>query len=153
LCYYTSQVSCPYFEPLEPLTSLDDRRTAMLPLGAMWAGVCRANPDQPFQPADSSLLPLCNLGYAREVCRQFPSGNGPDAVRFNVRGDDGALILLTYVLERDHHPFAHGPLEYSMRERSLRADGAGEACEPGLARQARAYVESYLRRKAEASGQ
>ena len=45
--------------------------------------------------------------------RDFPDDGGPDAIRFTVSRDDGAVLRLYYVAERDHHPFAHGPLEYS----------------------------------------
>ena len=51
--------------------------------------------------------------------------------------------------ERDHHPFAHGPLEYS---RAAAAIDAGQACGETLDAQAKAYAASYLRRKSEASG-
>ena len=50
------------------------------------------------------------------------------------------------VLERDHHPFAHGPLEYSLTAARFLQAPSGEI----LSRQAEAYVQSYLRRKKEA---
>ena len=124
-------------------------QNAMLPLGDAWAGVCRAVPDQPCRPDESALRPLCNFGYARGSCARFPSADGPDAVRFTVSQDDGARLRIYLVVERDHLPFAHGPLEYS------RATGAFVEPPPDqtIGRQAGAYVESYLRRKSEASGQ
>jgi hypothetical protein len=99
------------------------------------------------------LRPLCNLGYARETCARFPAGDGPDAVRFTISRCDGATLRLYYVMERDHHPFAHGPLEYSRAARSFAAPTASEtppAAQELVLRQAQAYVESYLRRKSEA---
>jgi hypothetical protein len=52
-------------------------------------------------------------------------------------------------LERDHHPFAHGPLEYS-----LEAGGFGQVpFGDTVTRQAEAYVESYRSRKREAPEQ
>ena len=69
-------------------------------------------------------------------------------MRFSVSRDDGASLRIYYVMERDHHPFAHGPLEYSL--------AAAAFVNPPLReiaiRQATAYVESYLRRQKEASG-
>ena len=56
-----------------------------------------------------------------------------------------AAIGLYYVVERDHHPFAHGRLEYSLAAAAFLT--APESAT--LARQAQAYVESYLRRKKE----
>ena len=142
MCYYTSEMACPYFYPVASSVRGSGPETAMLPLGDQWAGVCRAAPDSPCRPGETTLRPLCNLGYARGACARFPPGEGPDAVRFTVRAADGAAVHLYYVVERDHHPFAHGPLEYSLASKSLVAPPPSE----NLNRQAQAYVESYLRR-------
>ena len=81
-------------------------------------------------------------------------------MRFAVSGDDGATLRLYYVMERNHHPFGHGPLEYPIDRETLLVRQAGreacptgrEACPTLLARQAGAYASSYLRRKRESSG-
>ena len=83
------------------------------------------------------------MGYARGTCARFPQGDGPDAVRFVVAGDDGTSVRLYYVIERDHHPFAHGPLE---NLETLQGNSSAL-----LVRQAGAYLESYRRRKSESS--
>jgi hypothetical protein len=133
---------CPYFYPSAPRSSPSDPQAALLPLGDDWAGACRATPELPAPPG-AVLRPLCNLGYARGACSRFPDDGGPDAVRFTISGDDGATLRLYYVVERNHHPFAHGPLTWSR--------AAAAFAEPPqssiLHRQAAAYVESYLRRK------
>jgi hypothetical protein len=136
-------MSCPYFYPSAPRSSPSDPHAAMLPLGGHWAGECGAAPGLPWQPDAATLRPLCNLGYARGVCSRFPDNAGPDAVRFTISGDDGATLRLYYVVERNHHPFAHGPLAWS---RALAAFAEPPA-NPALHRQACAYVESYLQRK------
>ena len=146
MCYYTSEMACPYFDPAQRIVYSHDSRLSMLPLGDSWAGVCRALPAEPVQPDDATLYPLCNLGYARGACKRFPAGDGPDAVRFTISRDDGASVGVYYVVERDHHPYAHGALEFSMARDGFVAPPAGET----LCRQARAYVESYLYRKSEA---
>jgi hypothetical protein len=46
-------------------------------------------------------------------------------------------------VERDHHPFAHGRLDYSTQTGVFAERPAGEILE----RQAQAYAESYRRRK------
>jgi hypothetical protein len=115
----------------------------MLPLGGYWAGICRAVPEPRSQPDAATLRALCNLGYARGACSRFPEGDGPDAVRFTISGDDGATLRLYYVVERNHHPFAHGPLEYSRALATFAEPPANQT----LRGQAQAYVESYLRRK------
>jgi hypothetical protein len=139
-------MSCPYFDPVAPEGSDSGPENAMLPLGGIWDGLCRAVPGEPWQPDRATLQALCNLGYARGSCARFPSGGGPDAVRFAVAGDDGACVRLYYVMERDHHPFAHGPLDNPDN-----LDGPAGNLSPLLARQAGAYISSYRRRKREAS--
>ena len=94
----------------------------MLPLGDAWTGVCRAAPDQPFQPEPALLDPFCNFGYARGHCAHFPAALAPDAARFTILSDDGAALRLYYVLERDHRPYAYGPLSFSV-ERSVNGSG------------------------------
>jgi hypothetical protein len=140
---------CPYFHPSAPQSSLFDPRAAMLPLGGHWSGVCRSvpEPEPASQPNAATLRSLCNLGYARGACSRFPEGDGPDAVRFTISGDDGATLRLYYVVERNHHPFAHGPLTYSRALAAFTDPPANQT----LGVQAQAYVESYLRRKSGAS--
>jgi hypothetical protein len=121
----------------------------MLPLGDWWTGVCHATPGAPLDACDSgsdtSRGVTCNLGYARGACARFPEGDGPDAVRFTISSHEDSAIGLYYVVERDHHPFAHGRLVYSLAAAAFMT--APESAT--LARQAQAYVESYLRRKRE----
>ena len=137
-------MSCPYFYPVQPLGGRGDAATPLLPLGNLWSGMCRALPNQARAPEDSVLRRVCHLGYAREKCLRFPSDDpGADAVRFTLSRHEADSLHLYYVLERDHHPFAHGPLEYSLASRRLVQAPASEI----LARQAEAYAESYLQRQ------
>ncbi|MEO8596342.1 MAG: hypothetical protein ABI759_23695 [Candidatus Solibacter sp.] len=117
----------------------------MLPLGDWWQGSCHAIADSPVEAAGGGGDAQCNLGYARGHCDRFPAGDGADAVRFTISGHERALLRIYYVAERDHHPFAHGALEYSLAGSSLVEPPSSAV----LARQAEAYVESYLRRKKE----
>jgi hypothetical protein len=66
-------------------------------------------------------------------------------VRFTISRHEAAGLSIYYVIERDHHPFAHGALEYSFAAGCLMTQVEPET----VARQANAYVESYLRRKKE----
>jgi hypothetical protein len=137
-------MSCPYFYPVEPQSGDSAPQSAMLPLGDSWAGTCRAVPGQECAPDPDAVRPLCQLGYARGACSRFRADDpGPDAVRFSLRDDDGKLLRLYFVLERDHHPFAHGPLEYSIA--ALRF--VGPPADPILLRQAEAFVASFLKWK------
>lgn len=138
-------MSCPYFYPVEPRTIDSDPQTALLPLGNLWDGFCRAVPGRTEPPEEAVIRPLCHLGYARSTCTRFPTDDpGPDAVRFTISRDDGRSLYLNYVLEQDHHPFAHGPLEYSIAAAGLVQAPPSET----VCRQAEAYITSYLQRKA-----
>jgi hypothetical protein len=141
-------MACPYFHPLEPSSQQEGLHLGVLPLGNFWNGSCHADPQHPFSPGRTATHRLCNLGYARGSCAYMPTGDGPDAVRFTVRSETGSRVVLYYVIERDHRPFAHGPLEYDTESHEWTTGPIGEA----LACQARAYVESFQRRKSEASG-
>jgi hypothetical protein len=119
-----------------------------LPLGDAWTGRCHASGDLPVEPEPAQLVSLCHLGYARGRCAHFPKDDpGADAVRFAVSADSSTSLDLCYVLERDHHPFAHGTLSYSLPFRRFLSQPAGRI----LACQAEAYIDSYLRRQKEAS--
>ena len=140
-------MACPYFLPSSRSSAEAGPQNSTLPLGDSWAGVCRAVADHPWQPDPAVVRPLCNLGYARGRCDRFPGGEAPDAVRFTVSTDDGLSVRLYYVIERDHHPFAHGPLEYATQSGSFITPPGAEL----LDAQARAYLASYFRRKSEAA--
>jgi hypothetical protein len=140
-------MACPYFHALKPRIRTGNSRAAMLPLGDLWEGLCRADPDVAWEPDETTLLSFCNMGYARGGCDRFPAGDGPDAARFTIAGNDAAGLHLYYVLERDHRPWSHGPLEFSPDGAAFLGPPTGET----TLRLARAYVESYLRRISEAS--
>jgi hypothetical protein len=133
-------MACPYFFPVEMRGG-----SATLPLGEVWSGDCLAVPSSPTHPEDPAVRQCCNLGYARRSCPRFPAGDGPDAVRFTISSHEGDLLRIYYVVERDHHPFAHGPLTCSVATGQW-SDSPPDAT---LLRQAQAYVQSYLRRKKE----
>jgi len=140
-------MACPYFHAAKPRAQTDNSRAAMLPLGDAWEGVCRAIPESLWEPDETTLLSCCNMGYARGCCARFPAGDGPDAVRFTIAGDDPQGLHVYYVLERDHHPWSHGPLEFSPAGAAFLGPPTSEA----TLRLARAYVESYQRRISEPS--
>jgi hypothetical protein len=134
-------MACPYFDAVLPRSQTDRSRSAMLPLGDTWDGVCRAA-DSPLQPDEATLLSLCNMGYARGRCPRFPTGDGPDAARFTIAAAEPETVRVYYVVERDHRPWSHGPLEFSRASASFVESSADDA----TLRLARAYVQSYLRR-------
>lgn len=136
-------MACPYFSPVE--VDREWRSHPRMPLGDPYTGLCRADPFRDWQPDQATLRQCCNPGYARQRCPHFPSAAGPDAHRFSVVSDSGGLLRLFYVAEQAHTPLAHGTIEYSTDRGQFVNGGAA----PLLLRQAQAYIESYLRRKAE----
>jgi hypothetical protein len=139
-------VACPCFFPIERIRQSTGKKSPPVPLGDSWSGVCRAAPESDWLPDANTLQQLCNFGYARQKCARVPAG-AADAVRFTISNDHDGLVGIYWVMEKDHLPFAHGPLEYS------RAESGFLAAHPDarVSQQAQAYVSSYLRRK-EASG-
>lgn len=135
-------MACPYFFPLERFAAWQP--SAVLPLGDAWTGTCRSEPGCEYQPEDAELRESCTFGYARGKCARFPRQAGPDAVRFAVRGGQDGPLQILWVRESDHRPFDHGSLAYSIAEDAFSPLPAGEIFE----KQARAYIHSYLRRKA-----
>ena len=111
----------------------------MLPLGDWWQGECRGGGEGEPDAAH------CNMGYARGRCSRFLGDDGADAHRFTISRHEEAVLRIYYVAERDHHPHAQGPLEYSLTGHGL----VSPPKSPTLARQVEAYAESYLRRKKE----
>ena len=129
-------MACPFFLPVRRLGSGGWNPAPRLPLGDAFGGSCHARASSPFEPPEEIQRDLCNCGYARGRCSHFPDNGAADAVRFSVTGDQDGRVTLVYILEKDHAPIEHGPV-----------DPARDAREP-LASQARAFVESYLRQRA-----
>ena len=120
-------------------------RSPRLPLGDPYGGACHAHPADIVEPPEARQRDLCNCGYARGRCDRFPGDSAADAVRFSITGEDHGRIRLIYILEKDHAPAEHGALEYAESEARLDGPHTSEL----LARQARAFLESYLRRRTE----
>ena len=136
-------MACPYFYPTERLEQNGWPHPSRLPLGDGFAGTCRADPAHDFHPSETTQREYCNLGYARGHCYRFPQ-DGPDAVRFTVAGEQDGRVQIDWVLEKGHRPYQHGLLEYDAAQRVFLPSPSN----PLVKRQAEAYVESYLRRKA-----
>ena len=136
-------MACPYFYPTTPLALGYWGKRARLPLGDLFAGVCHADPLEPFDPDEDRLRECCNLGYARGCCPRFPDGPGPDAVRFVVSADENGSLRIAFAVEHDYRPGECGALDFDRARQAL----ASPPLNPLLARQAEAYASSYLRRK------
>jgi hypothetical protein len=119
-------------------------------LGDQFGGACHAHPADIVEPPETHQRELCNCGYARTRCDRFPGGSAADAVRFSVTDDTPTRLLVVYVLEKDHAPVEFGTLEYNVADAHLEEPRniVGPRISEVLARQARAFLESYLRRRA-----
>lgn len=84
------------------------------------------------------------MGYGRHSCEQFPASSKVDAIRFHVAKDEGELIRIQYVLEQECWPGERGEFDYNA------AHGLRKIADDTLRRQASAFVESYLKRRAQA---
>ncbi len=133
-------VACPFFMPVEKLGDELWILPPRLPLNGAHRGVCRAGVED-FEPPEKSQRELCNCGYARGICERFPA-EGADAVRFSISSDEGGIVTLVWVLEREHSPESHGTVQYSIEDLSWRGE-VGEV----MAAQARAFLASYLEKR------
>lgn len=131
-------MACPYFEPLAQRTETQ----TLLPLRNFWSGACHAG-ETVFTPDEPLLSECCNMGYARGTCSRFPIAPGPDAVRFTIASDSGRTIVLSFAIEKNHHPHAQGALEFSREDGRFIVDYP----DPMIEKQAGAYLATYMRRK------
>jgi len=103
------------------------------PLGAIFEGECERR--------GTAEARLCNFGYARGSCVEFPEEWPADAVRFSVVGSAQGSVRMIWILEKDHAPVEHGFLEYTESTGAFVREPDGV-----LGIQARVFVENYLRR-------
>ena len=129
-------MACPFFEPRQKLDPGPWTHIPRLPLGAAYSGVCRARPGQAHEPSEDHQRELCNCGYARGRCSDFPPNAAADAVRFSAK----SAHVIVYILEKDHAPLRHGVLEFpaAVVEDAL------------LLSQARAFVQNHLGNESDA---
>jgi hypothetical protein len=114
-----------------------------LPLGDPYRGACHAHSSEVFEPDEIDLRDLCNCGYARGRCERFPQESVADAARFSIAADEDDRVQLIYVLEKDYAPVEYGALHYAVGQDRM----TGAQLSMPLERQARAFLESYLRRR------
>lgn len=136
-------MACPYFFPTERFAEAAWPKHPRLPLGDPYKGICRADPKHERSPAVETLRECCNPGRAHQRCSHFPKSSGADAFRFCVASDADGVIGIFYVAERGGRTVESGTVDFETATGLFRDTQAGETLE----KQARAYVESYLRRK------
>lgn len=137
-------MACPFFAPIHPLETSGWVRPPRFPLGGLFGGTCHARPAEVIEPPESHQRELCNCGYASSRCDRFPAGDAPDAVRFSITGDTAATVEIVYVVEKDCTPVEHGTLVYQVSDALWDRPAVNDI----LAQQARAFLESYLSRRA-----
>jgi hypothetical protein len=133
-------MACPYFYPVARFETSGWVVPPRLPLGDQYSGECRSS-GAGFQPEETRVRQVCNVGYGRGCCERFPESSAADAVRFHVSDDGGKLIRIQYIFERDCWPKEHGIFECANTSVSSGPE------EEVLRKQATAFLESYLRRR------
>jgi len=133
-------MACPWFSPQQPLPETGAGPVGRTPLGERWGGFCCA----PGHHEPVAGKP-CNDGYARTACPSFPHDSPHDAVRFHVAFENGDLIRLQYIYEREWWQAKHGVLEYSRASRQIASTGATDL----LRKQAAAFAASWIRKTTE----
>jgi hypothetical protein len=158
-----TELACPYFMPVARLENGNWQHPARLPLGSGWIGHCTAPGHEGDVPMQNNVELFCNLGYATG-CTWAPPQRPWDAVRFavsapaqlNLRGQSSPpqsspateaqarTLRLVYVCERDHHPIAHGELEFDLAQTTWvrRHD------DTRIQKMAECFLDSYLKKKA-----
>ncbi|HEV8415857.1 MAG TPA: hypothetical protein VGQ49_19860 [Bryobacteraceae bacterium] len=134
-------MACPFFAPSQRLENIVWVRPPRYPLGDLFSGTCHASASNLTEGHHDEC---CNFGYARGRCDRFPGDDAADAVRFSVTEDSPARLVIVYVVEKDHAPVEFGTLEYAVADARL----DGSPISDVLVQQARAFLESYLHRRA-----
>jgi hypothetical protein len=137
-------VACPFFVPSRRLEIAGWVRPPRFPLGDPFGGACHARSGDVIEPPEARQRELCNCGYARGRCDRFPGDSAADAVRFSVTDETLTRVSVVYVVEKDHAPAEFGTLEYAIEESRLEGPHISDV----LVQQARAFLESYLSRRA-----
>lgn len=137
-------MSCPYFIPTEILAGAQWPHRARLPLGDGWTGHCCAT-EGPVTPAEDYVREFCNLGYSlhyERKCPRCPESREWDAIRVGVIKEDGTVIHLDYVCERDFAPVEHGVLVFDRAVWKWTTPHADHRVQ----RKAEAYVRVWMER-------
>lgn len=135
-------MACPYFMPKHRCEIGLWFHPARLPLGGGWHGSCTAPGHEQVQLTPDELRDFCNLGYAAG-CARLPEQRPWDAIRFSIAREGNSQVVMTYVCEINHHPGAHGTLEYDVSARTW----MNSHPDPRVQKMAECYLESYLLRK------
>jgi hypothetical protein len=129
-------MTCPYFEPLEPLAE-PAFHNARLPLIEQYGGLCRVRAE-PIQSTET----CCNHGYARGLCERFPAEVKNTAHRFSLLRRNPEELELLFIREEDYAPALNYQLHFSVIGNCL-GEHDLDSC---IAAQALAFCRSYLRK-------
>ena len=105
-------MACPFFVPLEIVNDGSWPHPSRLPLGAGWAGNCRAS-GQELPASNEHVRDFCNLGYATS-CPRLPQERDWDAIRFSVGHISREQVAIRFVCELNHAPVEHGSLIFDL---------------------------------------
>jgi hypothetical protein len=137
----SSRLACPYFMPTRRSDEAAWLHPVRLPLGAAWEGTCCA-PGHHGTIVSSDDLRECNLGYASR-CTRLPLARSSDAVRFGIACENGLLLSLRVICEKNYRPAGDTVLQYDSQQ----AQWISSHPDPQIQKMAECYLESYLSRK------
>jgi|SRR5271165_2620309 len=131
---------CVYFEPTAPAADPLHYGTR-LPLIEEYDGRCHAMSGAPAAIGQLRWQ-CCNQGYSLGRCSQFPADGFGGALRYSVTSHMEDSLELVWIEERDHAPFRHGSLHFTISTGCFLETGQ----DTPVAAQALAYCRSYLKR-------
>jgi hypothetical protein len=105
-------MACPFFVPREIITDGYWPHPSRLPLGAGWAGSCRAS-GRELITSDAHIVEFCNIGYAT-ACPHLPAGRDWDAIRFSVASVSRNQVTICFTCELGHAPMESGKLTFDL---------------------------------------
>jgi hypothetical protein len=131
---------CVYFEPTNRAGETLHGQTR-LPLIDEYDGRCHALLGAPAALADMRWQ-CCNQGYSLGKCSQFPAAGFDGALRYSVTRHTADLLDVVWIEERDHAPFRHGDLHFTISKDCFLETGLDTL----IAAQALAHCRSYMKR-------
>jgi hypothetical protein len=139
-------MACPYFFPIVRHDAELWQHRRRLPLGDGFLGRCTA-PGACDHLSDHQIGHHCNLGYATD-CPHLPLDRSADAAHFCVASDKDGIVVLSWVLVKNHAAASFGTLTF---DRSLRRWLAPHP-ETNLQQMADCYLQAYFSRRGDPLG-
>jgi len=139
-------MACPFFAPQRRLDPGAWTASSQAAFGRPVFGFCHALSGTSFAPPEEHQRELCNRGYARGLCAHFPGSGAADAVRFPSPAIAAGVCASSMFSKRTTPRSLMETLNFRppIFKPAIFRPAAAPA-DDLLLRQARAFVESYLK--------